>query len=64
MCLHVAFQFARLRTSVVTQVAFVRFLSRVAAPVHYEIALKLEGLAAKLTTLCFCWGVGGRRRPC
>lgn len=35
VCLHVAFQFASLCTSMVTQVTFVRFLSCVAAPVHY-----------------------------
>lgn len=49
--LHVALELARLRARMVAQLALVGLLARVAAPVHDEIALELEGLAAELTGL-------------
>ena len=51
MRLHVALELARLRARVVAQLALVGLLARVAAPVHDEIALELEGLAAELARL-------------
>lgn len=63
--LHVAFQFASLRTGMVTQLALVGFLARVASPMNNQITLKLERLAAELTgfrlALCLWWGGAVRR---
>lgn len=62
--LHVAFQFASLRTGMVTQLALVGFLARVASPMNNQITLKLEGLAAELAgfrlSLCL-WRSGAVR---
>lgn len=59
--LHVALQLAGLRARVVAQVALVGLLARVAAPVHHQVALKFERLAAKLARLGLDRGLGGRR---
>lgn len=60
MGLHVALQLACLRAGVITQLALVWFFSSMAAPMHHQIALELEGLPAKLTRLdlVLCLGRG------
>lgn len=57
--LHVALQLAGLRTGMITQLALIRLLSCVASPVHYQVALELEGLPTEFTgfalVLCLWW---------
>lgn len=45
------FQLAGLRAGMITQVALVRPLTSVTAPMYYQIALKLKGLSTELTGL-------------
>lgn len=61
MGLHVALQFTCLRAGMVTQLALVWFFSSMAAPMHYQVALELEGLTTELTglDLVLCLGRGG-----
>lgn len=52
MSLHVAFQLAGLSAGMVAEVALVRFLSGMTAPVDDQVALELKRLSTKLTRLC------------
>jgi len=68
--LHVTRQLRALRTGVAAQLALVRLLARVRAPVHCQVRAVLEHLAAEfarvraLFALQFCgceWAVGGAK---
>lgn len=63
--LHVALQLAGLGAGVITQLALVGLLSCVASPVHYQVALELEGLPTEFAgfalVLCLRWCGAVRR---
>lgn len=58
-----SFQLAGLRAGMITQVALVRPLTGVTAPMYYQIALKLEGLSTELAGLHFACLAQGWWRP-